>query len=277
MERFDFFRIQDIVSHVREFTSQEWLFYGGLGVGAMSLLFVAVKTVVRRWRGPPATPVASKTLQDIKSVQDAIAVEDIGPSGKQGYLKQPFEAFLVLDVEGTCEEGSSFDYPNEIIEMPVALMEWKSRLSGGKSRELVLKAEFHTFVKPSWKPALSTFCKKLTGITQKEIDAAPDFPEALSSLEQFLTDQGLIDPTTGERKMNFCWCTDGPFDIRDFMVKQAFISQVPLPGWIQGQVLDVRQMVADWCKYGTANQKKVSKISIVRSIHVILIQISIAC
>ena len=29
--------------------------------------------------------------------------------------KQAFEAFLVLDVEGTCEEGSSFDYPNEII------------------------------------------------------------------------------------------------------------------------------------------------------------------
>lgn len=29
--------------------------------------------------------------------------------------RQPLDAFLVLDVEGTCVEGSSFDYPNEII------------------------------------------------------------------------------------------------------------------------------------------------------------------
>jgi len=29
--------------------------------------------------------------------------------------KQPYEAFLVLDVEATCHEGSDFDWPNEII------------------------------------------------------------------------------------------------------------------------------------------------------------------
>lgn len=31
------------------------------------------------------------------------------------FPKQPYDAFLVLDVEGTCVEGSGFDYPNEII------------------------------------------------------------------------------------------------------------------------------------------------------------------
>lgn len=30
-------------------------------------------------------------------------------------LIQPYDVFLVLDVEGTCEQGSGFDYPNEII------------------------------------------------------------------------------------------------------------------------------------------------------------------
>ena len=31
-------------------------------------------------------------------------------------IKQPYDAFLVLDVEGTCEDGAkAFDYPNEII------------------------------------------------------------------------------------------------------------------------------------------------------------------
>ena len=30
-------------------------------------------------------------------------------------IKQPFEVFLVLDIEGTCDLGTDFDYPNEII------------------------------------------------------------------------------------------------------------------------------------------------------------------
>ena len=29
--------------------------------------------------------------------------------------KQTFDAFLVLDIEGTCDSGTNFDYPNEII------------------------------------------------------------------------------------------------------------------------------------------------------------------
>jgi hypothetical protein len=30
-------------------------------------------------------------------------------------VKQTVEAFLVLDVEATCKQGTDFDYPNEII------------------------------------------------------------------------------------------------------------------------------------------------------------------
>ena len=30
-------------------------------------------------------------------------------------IKQPFEVFLVLDIEGTCDLGTNFNYPNEII------------------------------------------------------------------------------------------------------------------------------------------------------------------
>jgi hypothetical protein len=44
------------------------------------------------------------------------------PRTKQGKMtsegpriKQPFEVFLVLDIEGTCDVGTNFDYPNEII------------------------------------------------------------------------------------------------------------------------------------------------------------------
>lgn len=36
-------------------------------------------------------------------------------SSKGPRIKQPFEVFLVLDIEGTCDLGTDFNYPNEII------------------------------------------------------------------------------------------------------------------------------------------------------------------
>lgn len=63
-------------------------------------------------------------------------------------------------------------------------------------------------------------------IGQSQVDTAPLFPEALLKLEAFLVKNGLLDATTGRRLVRFCWCSDGPFDIRDFVVKQCFMSQV---------------------------------------------------
>jgi 3'-5' exoribonuclease 1 len=61
---------------------------------------------------------------------------------------------------------------------------------------------------------------------QSQVDTAPLFPEALAKLEASLIKNRLIDAKTGQRLVRFCWCSDGPFDIRDFVVKQCFISQV---------------------------------------------------
>ncbi|KAJ7273498.1 ribonuclease H-like domain-containing protein [Mycena haematopus] len=156
--------------------------------------------------------------------------------------RQPVDAFLVLDVEATCERGSSFDYPNEIIEFPVCLMRWTDR-DGGKASQLEVIAEFRSFVKPSWRPSLSKFCTELTGITQDQVDAAPDFPAVLRSLRAFLVEHKLIEKKNGKRRLRFCWCSDGPFDIRDFVVKQCFISKIPFPDWMTGDVLNVRALV----------------------------------
>src|SRR5271168_3915625 len=98
---------------------------------------------------------------------------------------------------------------------------------------------------------------------QSQVDAPPLFPEALVKLEAFLVNNGLMDPKTGQQLVRFCWCSDGPFNIRDFVVKQCFISQVgvnllichpisckysrgqmKMPAWVQGDVLDVRTLVA---------------------------------
>lgn len=123
------------------------------------------------------------------------------------------------------------------------MLRWKDRTDDSRASALELVEEFRTFVRPTWKPTLSSFCTKLTGITQSQVDTAPLFPEALVKLEAFLVKNGLIDPKTGQRLVRFCWCSDGPFDIRDFVVKQCFISQIKMPAWFQGDVLDVKSLV----------------------------------
>ncbi|TFK72521.1 hypothetical protein BDN72DRAFT_869441 [Pluteus cervinus] len=159
---------------------------------------------------------------------------------------QPYEKFLVLDVEATCHRGTSFDFPNEIIEFPVSLLQWKDRTENCHASQLEVVGEFRSFVRPTWKPTLSQFCKDLTGITQEQVDIAPTFPEVLARFHKFLVKHGLVDEQTGERRVRFCWCSDGPFDVRDFVVKQCFISNIPIPHWLRGDILDVRLAVNYW-------------------------------
>jgi 3'-5' exoribonuclease 1 len=58
------------------------------------------------------------------------------------------------------------------------------------------------------------------------VNVAPVFPQVLESFAQFLSKHGLIDQLSGEPLVRFCWCSDGPWDVRDFVVKQCFISGV---------------------------------------------------
>jgi len=161
-------------------------------------------------------------------------------------VKQPYDALLVLDVEATCKPGTDFQYPNEIIEWPVCLMRWKDKSEDGKAEQLEVVDEFRSFVKPTWRPKLSAFATDLTGITQAQVDDAPLFPEVVTSFSEFLAKHGLIDAQSGCRLTRFCWCSDGPYDIRDFVVKQCFISKIPMPDWLRGDVLDVRRSVSQW-------------------------------
>lgn len=40
--------------------------------------------------------------------------------------QQPLDYYLFFDVEATCEENGGFEYPNEIIEFPIVLVDGKS-------------------------------------------------------------------------------------------------------------------------------------------------------
>ncbi|KZO95251.1 hypothetical protein CALVIDRAFT_483258 [Calocera viscosa TUFC12733] len=159
------------------------------------------------------------------------------------FRRQPFDAYLVLDVEATCEEGGGFDWPNEIIEWPVVLMKWSEMDTSGRLSTLTPVAEFRSFVRPTWAPLLSPFCTSLTGITQSQIDPAPAFPEVLRRFREFLVGQGLLDERTGEPLVAYTFATDGPWDLRDFLVKQCWLSGVPLPTWVGPAVVDVRKVL----------------------------------
>ncbi|PWN26704.1 hypothetical protein BDZ90DRAFT_232829 [Jaminaea rosea] len=129
-----------------------------------------------------------------------------------------YRRYLVLDVEATCEEaiyrGGPFVYPNEIIELPVVLLEWRdapapsipnstsasasssssspSQPSTKSAGQLHLIDVFHSHVRPIARPHLSDFCKTLTGIAQSDIDRAPSFTQATVQLHDWMAEHDLL-------------------------------------------------------------------------------------
>ena len=88
---------------------------------------VLLRATRQIWRGPERCLVREEAQPDaslsaiknretvIESEEEAPPVTIINISPATPLTSQPWDAFLVVDVEGTCIEGGSFDYPNEII------------------------------------------------------------------------------------------------------------------------------------------------------------------
>lgn len=119
----------------------------------------------------PSSPSSTWPSHQQASVTHPTSRQPFKPPG------QIFHSFLCLDVESTCistdqrgpnphnltEQQLAWLYPNEIIEWPVVLMQW--RMHEGRW-ELYEVARYRSFVKPVWRPEVSDFCTQLTGITQ---------------------------------------------------------------------------------------------------------------
>lgn len=61
---------------------------------------------------PPSTTLLDRTAAVIESVT---AQPKLQKPESPWPVKQPYDAYLVLDVEATCQEGTDFNWPNEII------------------------------------------------------------------------------------------------------------------------------------------------------------------
>lgn len=129
--------------------------------------------------------------------------------------------YIIADLEATCWEEGADVSSMEIIEIGAVRMDGDSYKIGD---------EFSLFVRPRKNPALSAFCKSLTGIRQEDVDGAEDFPAAL---EKFAAWAG-----GGELK----FCSWSVYDLKQIEVECARHG-LPVPDWIRRHI-DLRQLYA---------------------------------
>lgn len=107
-------------------------------------------------------------------------------------------SILVVDLEATCaNDGTIPPAAMEIIEIGAV---W-ARPDGS------VLDRFQNFVRPLERPALTPFCKDLTGIRQADVDAAPLFPVAARLLREFVDHR---------REAGSVWASWGDYDRKQF-------------------------------------------------------------
>ena len=152
-------------------------------------------------------------------------------------ITQPFECFVVLDFEATCDRGKAPD-PQEIIEFPSIL------LSGETFGVL---DEFRSFVRPQHNPLLTPFCLEFTGITQDQVDRAAPFPEVLADHLAWLRGNNLrLSPEDSGADFAFILC--GDWDLLTMFPSQCRACQPPIdsiPHTFR-QWINIKKHFADW-------------------------------
>ncbi len=99
--------------------------------------------------------------------------------------------YIILDLEATCWNPESVQYPQEIIEIGACCI----------NSYLEVRGTFSRIIKPVFQPNLSLYCKQLTGISQEDVDKSKTFDLVL---QQFLdwcddTDNGVSIYTWGAK------------------------------------------------------------------------------
>nr|CCC95159.1 putative phosphotransferase [Trypanosoma congolense IL3000] len=124
-----------------------------------------------------------------------------------GQRQSPFDVYVILDFEATCERGKRICVP-EVIEFPMILLD---ALTG---RTI---AEFQQYVRPVVNPRLSDFCTELVGIRQETVDKADTFPSVFSSAMNFLQQNGCGDTPSSKRHL---FITFGDWDLKTMLPLQ---------------------------------------------------------
>jgi len=120
---------------------------------------------------------------------------------------------IILDFEATCDkiEKGKKPYINEIIEFPSVVIDCKTM-------KMIEKLE--QFVLPSHNAHLTDFCKKLTGITQKQVDNGIPLKDA------FKMHQMLIG-----KYNNSIIVTCGDWDLKTMLPADAHVNNFDIPNY----------------------------------------------
>ncbi|RNA33870.1 3 -5 exoribonuclease 1 [Brachionus plicatilis] len=144
--------------------------------------------------------------------------------------KCKYDFIGVIDFEATCTEVQNKNYPHEIIEFPIVLIDMKS---------FSIVDHFSSYCKPIINPRLSSFCTQLTGITQDKVDEAEDFKTVLKKADEWIESHEL------GKKFKFAIATDGPWDMQNFLNLQCSHSGIQYPRWAK-KWIDVRKLFSNW-------------------------------
>jgi inhibitor of KinA sporulation pathway (predicted exonuclease) len=121
--------------------------------------------------------------------------------------------YLIIDLEATCwERGHPLYGQNEIIEIGGVVLNGDYQILGEAQR----------FVRPVRHPILSEFCKKLTSITQADVDGAQYFPYALDDFRR------QTEGISGQKVSELVFCSWGNYD-RNQLTKDCRHHRIPYP------------------------------------------------
>ena len=84
--------------------------------------------------------------------------------------------YIILDLEATCWLGKPPNGINEVIEIGAIKVNEFGEVIG----------KFSRLIKPVVNPKLSGFCKKLTGISQEQLNTADNFMKVMEEFQDFI-------------------------------------------------------------------------------------------
>lgn len=118
--------------------------------------------------------------------------------------------FIIYDLEATCWRSRA-PKQVEIIEIGAVKVD----------ENLDVISEFCLFIRPLLHPEISKFCTQLTSITQRDIEGAPHFDEAIEAFEDWMNPSEV-------RTVLMSW---GEFDKRQLLIDSQ-LHEIELP-WLR--------------------------------------------
>lgn len=127
------------------------------------------------------------------------------------------KTLIIFDLEATCEDKAiRNNFDRETIEIGAV------KIIDGEIID-----EFQTFIQPIRTKKLTDFCKKLTHITQEQVDSGPRFPDAIRNFCEWAGDDaeflswGIYDKKQLEKDAK-CFGMDASFISNHRNIKEEY-------------------------------------------------------